>query len=270
MTTTISVGIMGFSEREESKFKKIFALSQQHERSYRLSNIADIDPVELLIVKKGDEFVLRQQQAYQARYKKHIPVVMVGREVAANEDSYYIRGVLVPSRVFAVLDSVEIHPGSDEPVATELESVAAEQALTATEAIADAEALHVLVVDDSPMMQKTVQLELNKATMPLAVDFADTGEMAVEKVKLKKYDFIFLDVMMPGIDGFEACSQIRKLEGMAKTPIIMLTSKTSALDEVKGLMAGCTTYLTKPFEHDEFHKMLERIVHWLKEFNEKK
>jgi twitching motility two-component system response regulator PilG len=119
-------------------------------------------------------------------------------------------------------------------------------------------------------MQKTVALELKKATLPLTVDFAETGEMALEKVKLKKYDFIFLDVMMPGIDGFETCSQIRKLEGMAKTPVIMLTSKTSAMDEVKGLMAGCTTYLTKPFEHDEFHKMLERIVHWVKEFNEQK
>ena len=75
---------------------------------------------------------------------------------------------------------------------------------------------------------------------------------------------------MPGIDGFETCTEIRKLEGMAKTPVIMLTSKTSALDEVKGLMAGCTTYLTKPFVHDEFHNMLERIVRWVKEFNDRK
>lgn len=269
MTRTISVGIMGFSPREENKFEKIFGLSQQHERSYKLGNIADIEPVELLIVKKGDELVLRQQQTYQARYKnKKIPVVTAGRESAANEDSHYIKGVLIPSRVFAVLDKIAIPSETDAIIAEAEENLVAEPAITTSDEVT--ETLQVLVVDDSAMMQKTVQLELNKATIPLAVDFADTGEMALEKVKLKRYDFIFLDVMMPGIDGFETCSQIRKLEGMAKTPVIMLTSKTSALDEVKGLMAGCTTYLTKPFEHDEFHKMLERIVHWVKEFNEKK
>jgi twitching motility two-component system response regulator PilG len=57
---------------------------------------------------------------------------------------------------------------------------------------------------------------------------------------------------------------------MTKVPIIMLTSKTSPADEVKGLMAGCTTYLTKPFVHEEFQKMLKRITRWVKEFNDRK
>lgn len=273
MTITIKVGFIGFSVLEEDKFKKIFEFSRQHERSYKISTLADTEPVELLIVKKSDESVLREQYAYQARFKNNrIPIITVGREPISGDDSHYIRGVLVPSRVFSVLDKIALYPAQNDSIVEAKENATAKNnSFHPTTVTAETiKPLQVLVVDDSVMMQKTIQLELNKATMLLETNFADTGEIALEKIKLKKYDFIFLDVMMPGIDGFETCTQIRKLEGMAKTPIIMLTSKTSALDEVKGLMAGCTTYLTKPFEHDEFHKMLERIVHWVKEFNEKK
>jgi twitching motility two-component system response regulator PilG len=248
MTTTISVGIMGFSVPEQTRLKQIFALSQTHQRFYKLTDLAEIEPVEVLIVKPANASVLKQQQAYLAKHQGHpIKVVTTPVENAPailEQSPYQIKSVLVPSRVFAVLDAIKI--------------------------IAKTEFLHVLVVDDSAMMQKTIHLELEKASMPLAVDFAESGEVALEKVQRLKYDFIFLDVMMPGIDGFETCTRIRQLEGMSKTPIIMLTSKTSALDEVKGLMAGCTTYLTKPFAHDEFQTILERIMYWVKEFNNEK
>lgn len=255
---------MGFSPQEENKFHRIFELSQTHARFYSLKNTSDITPVEILIIKKGDEFILQQQQAYLNRHPKYsTQIVTVGREIADPEDTYYIRGVLIPSRVFAILDVIE------KPEAVAIESSLIAETNTHEEHLATSSipTFQVLVVDDSQMMQKTVQLELEKATIPLSINFADDGESALKKIAEKKYDFIFLDVMMPGIDGFETCTQIRKMEGMAKTPIIMLTSKTSAMDEVKGLMAGCSTYLTKPFEHDEFQKILDRIMRWVKEFN---
>jgi twitching motility two-component system response regulator PilG len=270
MATTINIGIIGFSPQEEKYLKKIFALSTKYERAYKISNIHEIKPVQLLLVKKTDTLVLQQQQAYLARYKNYpIIIVAIGREAKTSEDTYYIRGVLLPSRVLAVLDEISI-PAETVAFISEISETHPQLPLPKIDEKHDAsEALRVLVVDDSPMMQKTIQLELNQATIPLEVDFADTGENALEQVQLKRYDFIFLDVMMPSIDGFETCSQIRKLEGMAKIPIIMLTSKTSALDEVKGLMAGCTTYLTKPFVHDDFHSMLERVVNWVKDFNDR-
>jgi twitching motility two-component system response regulator PilG len=270
MTRPVPVGIMGFSPQEKRYLQKIFALSNQDAPSYKLADMDQTEPVAILLVKKMEASALQQQQAYQAKYPKNpLVVVTVGKEPATPEDTYYIRGVLIPSRVFAVLNNIQIPSETTNPIeqAIEIQS----PVVTEIEKIpAVSNALQVLVVDDSQLMQKTIQIELNQATIPLTIDFADTGEQALEQVKLKKYDFIFLDVVMPGIDGFETCSQMRTFEGMAKTPIIMLTSKTSAMDEVKGLMAGCTTYLTKPFEHDEFHSMLERIVSWVKEFNDRK
>lgn len=247
MTTTISIGIMGFSVPEQARLEQIFEVSQKHERFYKFTSLADNAPVDILLVKQQNENVLKQQQAYLTQHQsKAITVVVVGA-IAANEHAdYQLKGVLIPSRVFAVLDTIKV-----------------------TSEIAE-NPFAVLVVDDSTMMQKTIHLELEKASVRLEVDFAESGEEGLEKVKQKKYDFIFLDVMMPGIDGFETCTKIRQLAGMSKTPIIMLTSKTSAMDEVKGLMAGCTTYLTKPFAHDEFQKMLERIMYWVTEFNNEK
>jgi len=130
----------------------------------------------------------------------------------------------------------------------------------------EGQSYNVLVVDDSEMMHKVLAIELRKAEIPLNIDYVFSGEAALDRVQKKKYDFIFLDIMMPGIDGFETCGKIRKMKEMSKLPIIMLTSKTSPLDEVKGIVAGCTTYLTKPIKSDDFQKMLIRIMRWLQNF----
>ncbi|WP_411727823.1 response regulator [Methyloglobulus sp.] len=120
-----------------------------------------------------------------------------------------------------------------------------------------------LVVDDSIAIQKS--LELNLATLPQIslIDFADSGESAIQKADTKQYDLIFLDVMMPGIDGYETCTRFRKKPEYKKTPIIMVSGKTSPLDEVKGVIAGCTTYLTKPVQQEAFQKLSIRVLTWL-------
>lgn len=125
---------------------------------------------------------------------------------------------------------------------------------------------NVLVIDDNEIVHKTLQMEFAKSAVELKAEYVFSGEEGLEKLLSKYYDFIFLDVMMPGIDGFETCTRIRKIKGMNKLPIIMLTSKSSPLDEVKGIIAGCTTYLTKPVAPEDFQKMLTRIMRWLTEF----
>jgi len=69
--------------------------------------------------------------------------------------------------------------------------------------------------------------------------------------------------MMPGMDGYETCTQLRANPRYKKTPIIMVSGKTSPLDEVKGVMAGCTTYLTKPVQDEAFRKLSTRVLAWL-------
>lgn len=254
--TTIRIGVMGFSVSEQGRLQHIFALSDPQTRFYQFTELTEPKPVEILLVKQGDSFVPQQQQSYLARhFGSAIQIVPVARKPLADLSPFpAIFGVLIPSRVLGVLDKIVMPTQSNSRAANEslAESV-------------DVGVLRVLVVDDSHLMQKTIRLELEKSSLPLAIDFASSGEVALEKVQQFQYAIIFLDVGMPGLDGFETCAEMRKLAGFSKTPIIMLTAKTSAVDEVKGLMAGCTSYLTKPFTHEDFHKTLERIVHWIKE-----
>ncbi len=118
-----------------------------------------------------------------------------------------------------------------------------------------------LVVDDSAAIRKQLEIELSIAR--IEADLAETGEIALEKSAQKKYDLVFLDIIMLGIDGYEVCRQMRARGEMKKTPIIMLSGKTSPLNEVQGIIVGATTYLTKPIEREQFQKMLKRLSKWL-------
>lgn len=121
-----------------------------------------------------------------------------------------------------------------------------------------------LVVDDSAAIRKQLEIELRHAN--IAAEFAETGEEALEKSAQKQYDLVFLDVIMPGIDGYEVCRKMRSSKTMKKTPIIMLSGKTSPLDEVQGVIAGASTYLTKPVQHEQFQQTLKRVSKWLTNF----
>ncbi|MFZ1386062.1 MAG: response regulator [Thiolinea sp.] len=123
-----------------------------------------------------------------------------------------------------------------------------------------------LVVDDSAAIRKQLELELRQAG--IASDFAETGEEALQKVASHTYDLVFLDIIMPGIDGYETCRQMRMRKEMKKTPIIMLSAKTSPLDEVQGVIAGASTYLTKPVKSDQLQKTLKRVAMWLDNFQQ--
>ena len=118
-----------------------------------------------------------------------------------------------------------------------------------------------LIVDDSAAIRKQLEIELRSTK--IRADYAICGEEALEKVDKTQYDLIFLDIIMPGIDGYEVCEKLRKMSNYKKTPVIMLSGKTGPLDEVKGILAGASTYLAKPVKHKDFQATLNRLSKWL-------
>jgi two-component system sensor histidine kinase/response regulator len=85
----------------------------------------------------------------------------------------------------------------------------------------------------------------------LRVLVATDGESAIEQIGYIKPDLILLDVMMPGIDGFETCQRLKANRETAKIPIIFMTALSETVDKVRGLSLGAVDYVTKPFEHEE-------------------
>lgn len=115
-----------------------------------------------------------------------------------------------------------------------------------------------LIVDDNVGSQKLLALSLSMQPQIGIIDFAESGEIAMNKATQKLYDFIFLDVMLPGIDGYETCARLRKMPEYKFTPIIMVTGLTEPMDEAKGIIAGSTTYVTKPVQQIPFKRLITR------------
>jgi two-component system, cell cycle response regulator len=113
----------------------------------------------------------------------------------------------------------------------------------------------VLVVDDSLAIRNYMRSLLEAGGF--AVSMADSVEIALELVNQKSFECVFMDVMMPGIDGYEGCRQIKaKMRGARALPVIMLTSKSSPFDRIRGKMAGCDAYLTKPVDPKQLGEVL--------------
>ena len=94
--------------------------------------------------------------------------------------------------------------------------------------------------------------------MDAHLDSVADGDAAVKATEQEKYDVIFLDVVMPGLDGYSVCKNIRRSALNKTTPVIMLTSRSSKFDKLKGILAGCDTYLTKPINHNEFKEITQK------------
>jgi two-component system OmpR family response regulator len=116
--------------------------------------------------------------------------------------------------------------------------------------------MRVLVVEDAVRMATLLRRGLEEEGY--AVDVATTGPDAVWQGVETAYDAIVLDVMLPGIDGFEVCSRLRAAERWA--PVLMLTARGDVADRVRGLDAGADDYLTKPFSFAELAARLRALV----------
>ncbi len=121
---------------------------------------------------------------------------------------------------------------------------------------AHAKKVNILVVDDSDVALKFIHARLSG--FGFSVDQCASGEEALVRVAEKDYQFVFLDVMMEGIDGFQTCKSIKssKITGRKPPVVVLLSSRTGTVDKVRGTFAGCDAYLMKPLDEEQLLKVL--------------
>jgi DNA-binding response OmpR family regulator len=107
---------------------------------------------------------------------------------------------------------------------------------------------HILLIEDEINLARGISFNLEQEGY--RVSHAESGEDAMEKLKYYRYSLIILDIMLPGIDGFSLCVEIRKLD--ARVPILILSARAEEGDRITGLASGADDYLTKPFNLGEF------------------
>ncbi len=260
-----SVAFMGLQEFEKRILTSIFRLSLSRDRSYSEAPLDSQNPVDIILLNESNEAVTAD---YQARFldqesKPKIPTILLSREKPDTPHFYHIAVPLRAPLVLGVLDEVTIKELNFIPELTiGKEDEAATLSTGIMRKIAGASTVpqqaKALVVDDSPTIRKQIEMQLK--LLGFSADSAGDGETALEMVERAKYHIIFLDVVMPGIDGYKVCKTIKRLPQTRLTPVIMLTGKSSPFDRVRGTLAGCDSYLTKPVEREAFEKTVKRYL----------
>lgn len=115
--------------------------------------------------------------------------------------------------------------------------------------------MRVLVVEDEPDLLGSLLKALREDDY--AADGAPDGEEGLYKAEVNEYDAVILDVMLPGIDGWELLRRLRKIK---KTPVLMLTARDAIRDRVRGLDTGADDYLVKPFDVDELLARVRALI----------
>ncbi len=109
----------------------------------------------------------------------------------------------------------------------------------------------ILIADDELIMRELLKESLEKLEdRGVELLTADNGEEAIESIKAKKPELVILDVMMPGMNGFEVCNTVKNELGMKDVYVLMLTAKGQEHDRQKGKDVGADIYMTKPFDPD--------------------
>ena len=118
----------------------------------------------------------------------------------------------------------------------------------------------ILVVDDDASIRTIVTKSLEQLPFPVEVQSASNGVEGFEMVRNIRPDMVVLDIMMPGMDGFEVCQKLRSQVETAFIPVIMLTANPSEEGRIRGYLAGTDDYLAKPFNIAELHARVSRLL----------
>ena len=125
-------------------------------------------------------------------------------------------------------------------------------------ALSGLDGVKVMVIDDSKTIRHTAETLLRNAGCKVVT--ATDGFEALVRIVDHEPDIIFVDIMMPRLDGYQTCALIKHNQFFKKTPVIMLSSKDGLFDRARGRIVGSEKYLTKPFTRDELLSAIEQYV----------
>lgn len=269
------VAIFGIPEFERELVERIFSLSESRDNSYRIVEASQFHAADIALVDLSNAAAAGEFERFQSNGQE-LPSVIIpnGKDP---ETDFWVKRPFTAMRMLGALDKLVENRlrGANRPQRTAkapapAPAPAAPQAPERTDATAPitddttsipavaAGIYKALVVDDSLPVRKQVNIALRRAG--ITAEFAEDAESALKLIESRNYDILFLDVVLPGKDGYEICKAVKRDKNKKHIPVVMLTGKSSPFDKVKGKLSGCDAYLTKPVSLKEFNKTLSK---WL-------
>jgi twitching motility two-component system response regulator PilG len=246
-------------------------LYRYRDRSYRVVERGDFESMDIAIVDADDTDALAHwYDASGAHGDIPLkPAILIGADFAepveeSDGREYRLKRTRLSAHLLRTLDAITVKElkyvpelvigGGDEPGAHAVVSNLLEKSGPADNGVNG----RVLVVDDS--LSVRTQMDLCLRLNDMAVDLAEDAEEALDLIEKGNYDVIFLDVVLPEMDGYKVCKLIKSNETTRSIPIVMLTGKSSPFNKVRGVMAGCDRYLTKPVDAEELRIVLNEYL----------
>jgi twitching motility two-component system response regulator PilG len=266
MDKVFKVGVFGLASNEQNTLGSIFKLAASRNRQYTLIANNERQTAEIILVDVDDTNALNEWRSFSVHHSA-IPIVKVTKnQPPEGTNEAYLRRPLTLKRVLEVLDKVTIEAhkfvpelvvGGDEGSLDE-EATAALLGAAQSAGKISRSGVKALVVDDSLPVRKSMEIQLGLFGME--IDFAESGEEALQYIDKAVYDIVFLDLMLPGIDGYKVCKEIKSHKLAKNTPVVMLTGKGSRFDKLRGTMAGANVYLTKPVEQEKLKEVIKQFL----------
>ena len=236
----IKLSYLGLSEKEVRVLKSIFTLAPQLSENFSLTDPDQLDDVDVFLVDADDPQVLEKWKQIKRANSLATSLMLSSRDDIPDGDVILQRPIRVQKLIAALDDIIQ------------------EQTQTSNSGKLSEPEVTVLIVDDSYPVRKYMEHKLSELIKhPLKLSFAASGEEAITKVNSRRFDIIFLDVMMEGVDGYKVCKAIK---ASRKAYIVMLTSKKSPFDKVRGTMSGCDAYVTKPPTDECLIKEVQKCI----------
>ena len=271
------VELCGIHIKDRNALKRIFAITKDRSRSYSLVNSTDKLQADIRIINADNPKAKKKWNADSVEMNKDESCATILASRNKLENVSYNSTILpfFPTRLLKSLDELahveqnslpkkvildskkNLGAVSDNPTFENKAQLSAHEYEAFIDKNNNAQK-NALVVDDSRSVRKALDTKLR--VMNYSVQHAASGREALWLLQKKRFDSVFLDVVMPGIDGYEVCKQIKRNKSTKHIPVIMLTSLSSQFDKVKGKLAGCDTYLTKPIEHEKFEDVVTRYL----------
>jgi two-component system, cell cycle response regulator len=282
MGTTFSVSLIGFSAFERSTLEAFFRLAARRTPSY--VHVTDAALANLVLVDADKADAVANPHATPSRS------VFIGARGRDGQLGHMPRPInmmallrLLDSCVAQVPQPTElprpaIAPIAPPPVAKVVELPLPQVNKTVPARLDDSKANdappagsldNILVVDDSDIALRFMANCLGR--FGFEVHLSRSGEEALNRVAREHFEFVFMDVTMPGLDGYQTCKLIKKrpyTDGRRPPTVVMLTSRGGLVDKMRGTLSGCDAYLTKPLQQEALMKVIgDRIVSDVREAN---
>jgi len=234
---------IGLDEKDVAIIQGMLDLQPGYNERFVFGKPNSRDHVDMVFVNGDDLDAIDEWQALALSSPEVIPVIVC--EKINRKYRFYktIKKPIVLKKFVEVIDKI---------TTTEVEHHES--------SISEMEAVNILVVDDSFPARQFMKFKLEELcdnSKELIIDFADSGEKALTMAEENEYDLVFLDVVMPGMDGYEICKKLKKINPMK---IAMLTGSSAVLNRARAKHAGCDMFLAKPPADDDIQKAILEYI----------